>query len=480
MTNENKDINELVAADDDPTVELEIPAFGVDEVHTTEADAKTYDAQDALDGNSSSGVTVSELKSDLRSRKKIISKLQYDIQQLHSKWIGLETEIGARESQTLQLNDELTAAREVIGRQEKRLKARDRKIKSLKFEIRQRDEEYRQLQSQVAQLQLSVSDQETVSRTDDSTGDELLQQRLERSESYADSLRQKVQDLIDSNSDTKRKFVSLSQQLDETTAKNSQLSEKLAHSVSAAELLQSQLNDIQSQHDEEIRLLRFDLGAAENTVVEAEELNIQLSSDLVDARDFKDELESMLNDVETQSSKSIEQLQKEINKLQRQSNRYEQKLTTKSEAISVLLAELAKKSEQIESIGEIEDVIQDIDERMSERSRGADRQETRTQADRVTRLLIGTVDDQLLRFPLFKDRLTIGRTKDNDIQLKVGSVSRRHAVIQTDGEATRIIDWDSKNGVHVNTVKVSEHFLCHGDNVMIGSARFRYEERKKR
>ena len=90
------------------------------------------------------------------------------------------------------------------------------------------------------------------------------------------------------------------------------------------------------------------------------------------------------------------------------------------------------------------------------------------------------MDDQELRFPLFKDRLTIGRTKDNDIQLRAGYVSRRHAVIQTDGDKTRIIDWGSKNGVHVNSTMVSEHFLHHGDIVMIGNARFRYEERKKR
>ena len=117
---------------------------------------------------------------------------------------------------------------------------------------------------------------------------------------------------------------------------------------------------------------------------------------------------------------------------------------------------------------------------MSERSHSKDLPEQRAPTDRISRVLIGSVDDQLLRFPLFKDRLTIGRTKDNDIQLKAEYVSRRHAVIQTDGATARIIDWGSKNGIHVNSVKVSEHFLCHGDTISIGSARFRYEERKRR
>jgi pSer/pThr/pTyr-binding forkhead associated (FHA) protein len=117
---------------------------------------------------------------------------------------------------------------------------------------------------------------------------------------------------------------------------------------------------------------------------------------------------------------------------------------------------------------------------MSERSISNKPLERRLPADRVSRVLIGTVDDQLLRFPLFKDRLTIGRTKDNDIQLKAEYVSRRHAVIQTEGETTRIIDSGSKNGIHVNSVKTLDHSLRHGDIVAIGNARFRYEERKKR
>ena len=85
-----------------------------------------------------------------------------------------------------------------------------------------------------------------------------------------------------------------------------------------------------------------------------------------------------------------------------------------------------------------------------------------------------------MRFPLFKDRLTIGRTEDNDIQLDAPYISRRHAVIQTERDLTRIIDWGSKNGVYANGTRVTEHFLEHGDTVTIGNARFRYEERPKR
>jgi len=97
----------------------------------------------------------------------------------------------------------------------------------------------------------------------------------------------------------------------------------------------------------------------------------------------------------------------------------------------------------------------------------------------MSRVLIGRIGDKELRFPLFRKCLTIGRTQQNDIQLKAPHISRRHAVVITEGEVTRVIDWGSKNGVYVNSDRVTEHFLCSGDVVMIGDAEFRYEERRK-
>ncbi|MEM8817650.1 MAG: FHA domain-containing protein [Pseudomonadota bacterium] len=95
-------------------------------------------------------------------------------------------------------------------------------------------------------------------------------------------------------------------------------------------------------------------------------------------------------------------------------------------------------------------------------------------------MLIGRIDNQELRFPLFKKRLTIGRTQQNDIQLNVPYISRRHAVVLTEGDTTRVVDWGSKNGVYVNSRRVTEHFLKSGDKVTIGNADFHYEERVRR
>jgi pSer/pThr/pTyr-binding forkhead associated (FHA) protein len=68
----------------------------------------------------------------------------------------------------------------------------------------------------------------------------------------------------------------------------------------------------------------------------------------------------------------------------------------------------------------------------------------------------------------------------NDIQLKAQYVSRRHAVVVTEDDHTRIVDWGSKNGIYVNGKRVSEKMLKNGDRVTVGTAEFRFEERPKR
>ncbi len=263
--------------------------------------------------------------------------------------------------------------------------------------------------------------------------------------------------------------------LDHSRRKVAQLEREVAGLRICNAALEERLAKIQDDHAEEIRMIRFELGEAQETVAQQELVTEQLASDLFNTRGFKDELEKMLTQTEKTSVARIDDLERENKRLKEDLSHSKETLESKSDAINCLLAELASKTQQIETIGEIEDVIHDIDDRMSERI-----DEQRRQRDRTSRVLIGTVDGQELRFPLFKDRLTIGRTEQNDIQLKASYVSRRHAVIVTDHETTRVIDWGSKNGVYVNSDRITEHFLKNGDAVRIGTADFRYEEFPKR
>ena len=467
MANENKKINEL--ADDDEEVTAELEALTV-RLGDAEADANTFGFENIDD--EADAASIAKLRSDLQKRSETIERLQFDIEQLRAKWLGLEAEITAREEVTARLTRELDQNKDKLGRKRKLLAERDKTIKSLKAEIRQRNEEFRAFQDAVREKEARLNAGQVASN--DAALRELEAQQA-RTEAYADELRRQLSDLArdsDFAISEREKMILAVADAQQTIAK---LDARLTESEAERENAVDALRVLQRDHEQEIKTLRFELGEAEETLAQNEDISEQLASDLVETRNYRDELERMLGETEKQSGDHIEELEKQVARLQATVEEYAEKLEGKSEAINCLLAELAKKTQEIDSIGEIENVIHEIDDRMSERI-----DERPSDQHRVTRLLIGRVGQQELRFPLFKDRLTIGRTGTNDIQLKAQYISRRHAVIVTEGDATRVVDWGSKNGVYVNSERVTEHFLKNGDIVAIGTAEFRYEERPKR
>ncbi|MDJ0750390.1 MAG: FHA domain-containing protein [Woeseiaceae bacterium] len=469
MANDKKNVNEL-ASDEDPTAELEAITFRQDNLVRA---SRPIESEEHTHG------FIGDKPHDART----IGRLQYDIEQLRSKWMGLETEIQAREELTDSLNEEIDGLREAISRKDKLLRSRDNRIRALKAEIRDRDEHYRSKTAEMsselkaARKALHEVPPQVVAGMSpkDST-------QVERTEAYADILRRKLQDVIELHDGVRNERDNLFNTMTQLREENNDLNEQVAADREHRESLEEELAGIADRHAEEIRILRFELGEAQDTVAQKEELNTQLTSDLIDTRSFKEKLERTLSEYDERSESRIEDLQKELAKTRRAVDDYEQKLETRSNAINVLLSELARKTEQSASLDDIGEVISDIDERISEQFEEPEddiRLPLRAN-ERTTRMLVGRVGEKLLRFPLFKNRLTIGRTPDNDIYLDAPHISRRHAVVQTDGDATRVIDWGSKNGVYVNSSRITEYFLSNGDIVTIGNAHFRYEERPKR
>lgn len=472
MANEKSKINELVVNDEAPTAELEAVTF-----------RRNQPSQPAQHESDDDTFDVGKHHSD---DAQTVGKLRYDIEQLRARWMGREAEIRAREEITDTLNADLTKARDTLSRKEKLLRTRDRTIKALKSEIRDRDDKYRAdiaaLEAQLEELRARARElPEDPFKTTVPNEPVGVDERLARTEEYADLLRRKLQDLLAHHDSVDKERRRLDAALQRSAEYEMSLRAKIAELAQANTDLEARLEALDDRHAEEIRLLRFELGEAQETVAQTEELNSQLASDLVDTRGFKQELERMLCDSDEQSRARIDELERELDKVSHEARDLEEKLEARSDAINVLLTELARRSEQIESIGELGDVIADIDGDDSEHfSESPEPPRSQRPQERVTRVLVGRIGDKLLRFPLFKDRLTIGRMADNDIQLNAPYISRRHAVITTDGESTRVIDWGSKNGVHVNTSRVKEHFLSNGDIVTIGNVHFRYEERRKR
>src|SRR5262245_46326248 len=73
---------------------------------------------------------------------------------------------------------------------------------------------------------------------------------------------------------------------------------------------------------------------------------------------------------------------------------------------------------------------------------------------------------------LTEGETSIGRESSNRICIRDLSVSRRHSLIQREGERFTLRDLDSFNGTLVNGVPVKERVLEPGDRIKIGRALF--------
>ena len=76
--------------------------------------------------------------------------------------------------------------------------------------------------------------------------------------------------------------------------------------------------------------------------------------------------------------------------------------------------------------------------------------------------------------PLNKERVTIGRSPDNDIPLNDKAVSGHHAVVITILQDSFLEDLDSTNGTQVNGKQVAKHPLSNGDVISMGRNTLKY------
>lgn len=458
---------------------------------------------------------LSRSKDELRERERQLRKLESSatddkakVELLESRLHELEkqarldeeakaeAEKAAASAKSVELETQLAERSEKITELAAQLENRDQQIAALSDELDVMRRELDDTQANLVQLKQADgptrhgandnSHEFDVNTTQRRAGEEGLivdsrqevrdlQAQLRRTEAYADTLRNRLQDSTKLAQSTSSSLEQTELALTGAEQQISELNELLEAERLETASLKERIEGLSKEFDDEVRKIRFELGSAQQTITDHETVNEQLTSDLIDNQNFRQALESKLEQTEVSADSKIRELRKKIKSLERQHSEDAFKISNKDNAIAALLNELASRSSTAEDFDNIDD------SRLQETEVGAfEKQDDRIAADRITRLLIGNIDGQELRFPLFKDRLTIGRTTQNDIHLKAQYISRRHALIVTENEHTRIVDWGSKNGISVNGKKVTEQVLKSGDIVTIGTADFRYEERPKR
>ncbi len=81
---------------------------------------------------------------------------------------------------------------------------------------------------------------------------------------------------------------------------------------------------------------------------------------------------------------------------------------------------------------------------------------------------------EITHFPLEKEKITIGRSKDNDLVLLDGTVSRRHAEIYKSTDGYILSDLGSYNKTRLNGTAITKALLQHGDKIQVGNTKLSF------
>ena len=381
----------------------------------------------------------------------------------------------ARLEQALALRERSVAALEAVAEEAaanitrlgKDVAGRDESLAALKNSLQAGDSRIVELHDQIGSQQATIAVLNTEKQ--------ILQQSLglreqsllessrlyEQSVAVASALAQQLEQLRDDlNLKTTAHEETRAELVESTTSLAVAASERDA-TLQQATALQTKLDELQSEHSDAAKA-----GTRQSEKIETLEhrladfeSHLALQGNELQARNERMQaLETEAEDLRTRSAT----LARELEGAQAQSQSLSTELHAREAAVIALRAELAT---HVDALASIRRDINSI-----ENGQGTDT------AHVPLRHLIG-VDNADVVHVLNRKVMTIGRTHENDLQIRSSHISRHHARLLIGGSAVIIEDLGSTNGCYVNGRRVRKQVLQNEDVLMIGKTRYRFTAR---
>jgi chromosome segregation ATPase len=461
----NNDIENDVQADTCEDEEVVMPCSDdesgqpVSSLHRLESD---------VDDQRANGSSVED---DLQERNAVIAELNAELEQRHANLKSLHDAL-----KTIgKLVDDTNLAREKAVAQNELLEAEMRKQRQLvadaNGEVVTRDKELNELRSMVQDLQAYIDRRkdhwEKLNNDLDDYRNALIgmeeavksreadiQEREDEKIALARSviqLEQQVAELDGRRAERELVNEQLQTMLDERVQQIDKLSTELAQSKATVEPQSSDLERVIQQERARADRLEAAHADAQSALFEA---NAKAAEFAAESKVFTEEIIT-LRDALLARNQLIANLEAEI--------------SARKKTIALADPDArrigATGDDDVEAPGELPgpDTVDEDGARQTDQSGG-----------RVTRLMIVMTGGRSIKFPLYKESTTIGRSRGNDIQLRWKYISRNHARIVCGNGGATIEDLGSKNGIYVNNNPVRSFELHDGDRVDIGEVQFEY------
>ncbi len=411
-----------------------------------------------LDGKSAE---IERLQAELGTFRETVDQLRQELTASRAASAELQTQIDTSHREAEQLAAELLDARSSGGELDKRLAERDAEIDRL-------EQVNKLAETSIAEMCAALDEA--------NAGLAERDQRIAGLEANAQTQAEELKEQLD-------RFTALETQLSEERESVTQLREELAGERKIIAELHRELESGQAEtsvFEQKIRDLGSELQAAESLLNESQVTSQDQARLAEESRENLEILRKEHTELVKQRDELATQLaasEADIVLLKESKRELLQDVADQRELVGGLRDELAEKTAVIEShesdtrrLAELEQSIRSLDARLAQSTH---RENLDLDRD-ITRLMVRVGGKQGVKYPLYKETMTIGRAADSDIQIRRQYISRHHARLRQDDGETFIEDLGSRNGVLVNATPVERQQLRNGDLVDIGRIQFKY------